>query len=123
MKPFVCGERRYAFDITNADDMRRLEGAFVQLCARSDALSGGEGAEGERASARLTALFDAYYAFFEAVFPTRGREIVGNEPSAGHAARIFDRFCVYLRDSLEEEKRMDDAVRRMYLGERTAGHT
>lgn len=121
MKPFVCGERRYAFDITNADDMRRLEGAFAQLCARADALPSVESEGAGNASARLSALFDAYCAFFEAVFPTRGREIVGNELSAGHAARIFDRFCTYLRDGLQEEKRIDDAVRRMYLGERTDG--
>ena len=116
MKPFVSGDRRYAFDITNADDMRRLEKAFALLCAQGEGLSSADGTEGESASARLLALFDAYCAFFEAVFPTRGREIVGEEPSVGRAVRIFDRFTAYLRDSIEEERRLDDAVRRLYIG-------
>ena len=103
--------------------MRRLEKAFAQLCAQGEGLSSADSEEGDAASARLLALFDAYCAFFEAVFPTRGREIVGDEPSVGRAVRIFDRFTAYLRDSIEEERRLDDAVRRLYIGGTDGGVT
>ena len=33
MKPFIIGDKRFAFDVTNADDLRRLERAFDRFAA------------------------------------------------------------------------------------------
>ncbi len=120
MKPFMIGDRRLAFDITNADDLRRLETGFASLCAQHDRYTAEMAGEGMSASEQMRALYDMYRAFFETVFPGRGEEIVGAEPSVAHAQRAFSRFAVYLRTSLEEEAQQEDTVRSLFLGDGTA---
>lgn len=121
MKPFIIGDRRLAFDVTNADDLRRLEQAFDALCGSSTA----EAAQGEdmSASAQMRALFGMYRTFFETVFPGRGEEIVGSEPSVAHAEQAFARFAVFLRTALEEEARQDSTVRALFLGGAEEAHS
>lgn len=115
MKPFIIGDRRLAFDITNADDLRRLETGFAALCAQNEQRAAEMAGEGVSASAQMRALYDMYRAFFETVFPGRGEEIVGAEPSVAHAQRAFSRFTVYLRTAMEEESRQEDTVRSLFL--------
>ena len=38
MKPFIIGDKRFAFDVTNADDLRRLERAFEMLCLQQKSI-------------------------------------------------------------------------------------
>ena len=120
MKPFVIGDKRFAFDVTNADDLRRLEKAYSILCAQNDGLTEACG-ETRSASEQMQTIFGMYHDFFETLFPGRSAEIVGEEPSVGQAGRAFDRWTAYLRGCVEEEQRNDRMMRRIYLGEATAG--
>lgn len=120
MKPFVVGDRRFAFDVTNADDLRRLEKAFSVLCTQNDGLTAACG-EAKSASEQMQTIFGMYHDFFEALFPGRSAEIIGEEPSVGQAGRVFDRWTAYLRGCVEEEQRNDRMMRRIYLGEETVG--
>lgn len=116
MKPFIIGDKRFAFDVTNADDLRRLERAFEMLCSRNDEMTAADGM-GISASEQMRAIFGMYHDFFEAVFPGRSAEIIGEEPSVSRAGRAFDRFTAYLRGCIEEEARCDRMMRQIYLGE------
>jgi hypothetical protein len=116
MKPFVIGEKRFAFDVTNADDLRRLEKAYSILCAQNDGLTEACG-ETRSASEQMQTIFGMYHDFFEAVFPGRSAEIIGEEPSVSRAGRAFDRFAAYLHGCIEEEARCDRVMRQIYLGE------
>ena len=120
MKPFIIGDKRYAFDVTNADDLRRLERAFSLLCAQNDTMDTADGAA-VSASEQMRTVFCMYRDFFEALFPGRSAEIVGEEPSVGRAGRAFDRWTSYLRGCVEEEVRCDRMMRKIYLGEETIG--
>ena len=120
MKPFVIGEKRFAFDVTNADDLRRLEKAFSILCAQNDEMTAA-GGEAVSASEQMLTIFRMYRDFFETLFPGRAVEIVGEEPSVGRAGRAFDRWTAYLRSCVEDEQRNDRMMRRIYLGEATVG--
>ena len=119
MKPFNIGDKRFAFDVTNADDLRRLERAFALLCERSEQMNAAGGAE-MTASAQMQAIFGLYYDFFETVFPARAAEIIGTEPSVAHAGRAFDRFAAYLHGCIAEEERCEQMMRRLYLSETKA---
>ena len=119
MKPFIIGDKRYAFDVTNADDLRRLERAFALLCERNEQMTAAGGEE-MTASEQMLAIFRLYHDFFDTVFPSRAAEIVGGEPSVSHAGHAFDRFAAYLRSCVEEEERCEQMMRRMYLGEADA---
>ena len=114
MKPFMIGDKRFAFDVTNADDLRRLERADAVLEKHSAAADAQD--TPPSASEQMQALYDVYYDFFEAVFPGRAAEIVGVEPSVGRARRAFDRFAAYLRGCVEEEERNERMMRMVYLG-------
>ena len=114
MKPFIIGDRRFAFDVTNAIDLRRLEGAYAVLCAKSEEQ---RGASGMTASEQMRAIFDLYHNFFDAVFPGRAAEIIGDVPSVSRAGQAFDRFCAYLHACVEEEEQSARTMRRIYLGE------
>ena len=120
MKPFVIGEKRFAFDVTNADDLRRLEKAFSILCAQNDGLTADCG-KAKSASEQMQTIYGMYHDFFEVLFPGRSAEIVGEAPSVGQAGRAFDRWTAYLRSCVEEEQRNDRMMRRIYLGEATVG--
>ena len=120
MKPFVIGDKRFAFDVTNADDLRGLEKAFSILCAQNDGLTAAYG-EAKSASEQMQTIFGMYHDFFEALFPGRSAEIIGEEPSVGQAGRAFDRWTAYLRSCVEDEQRNDRMMRRIYLGEATVG--
>ena len=123
MKPFVIGEKRLAFDLTNADDLARLEravAAFCRTCGEMDAAQDGEETGGSVAQ-ELQRIYALYRDFFGTVFPGRAEEIVGSAPSVGNAKRAFDRFAAYLQTCLEEERRQDDAMRLLYLGRSGAG--
>ena len=116
MKPFIIGDKRLAFDVTNANDLQRLERAYAALCEKHEEV--GEGGMGELpASEQMRAIFGMYHDFFAAVFPGRAAEIVGDVPSVSHAAHVFDRFTAYLRDALAEEEQNTRVMRRIYLGE------
>jgi hypothetical protein len=69
----------------------------------------------------MLTIFRMYRNFFETLFPGRSAEIVGEEPSVGRAGRAFDRWTAYLRSCVEDEQRNDRMMRRIYLGEATAG--
>lgn len=116
MKPFIIGDKRFAFDVTNADDLRRLERAFEMLCSRNSEMTAADGV-GVSASEQMRTIFCMYHDFFEAVFPGRSAEIIGEEPSVSRAGRAFDRFAAYLRGCIEEEARCDRVMRQIYLGE------
>lgn len=118
MKPFMIGDRRFAFDVTNADDLRRLERAYAILCSCGSDL---DAAGGESASEQMRMIFTMYRDFFEAVFPGRSAEIVGEEPSVGRAGRAFDRWVNYLSGCVEDEQRNDRMMRQIYLGDTTVG--
>ena len=120
MKPFIIGDKRFAFDVTNADDLRRLERAFSLLCKQNDGMNTADGAA-VSASEQMLTIFRMYRDFFEALFPGRSAEIVGEEPSVGRAGRAFDRWTAYLRGCIEDEQRNDRLMRRIYLGEETVG--
>lgn len=122
MKPFIIGDKRFAFDVTNADDLRRLERAFAVLCKQNGAMTATDGAE-VSASEQMRTIFGMYHDFFEALFPGRSAEIIGDEPSVGRAGRAFDRWAAYLRGCIEEEARSDSMMRKIYLGEETVGST
>ena len=66
MKPFIIGDRRFAFDVTNAIDLRRLEGAYAVLCAKSEEqrLLAEDAQNGMTASEQMRAIFDLYHNFF-----------------------------------------------------------
>ena len=119
MKPFIIGDKRFAFDVTNADDLRRLERAYAVLCRCNDDMhAGGEAAS---ASEQMRVIFGMYRDFFEALFPGRSAEIVGDEPSVSRAGRAFDRWAAYLRACIDEEARTDRMMRQIYLGEEMEG--
>ncbi|MBE6657127.1 MAG: hypothetical protein E7604_01655 [Ruminococcaceae bacterium] len=122
MKPFVIGDKRFAFDVTNADDLRRLERAFSLLCTQNNEMTAADGAA-MSASEQMRTIFRMYHDFFETLFPGRSAEIVGEEPSVGRAGRAFDRWAAYLRSCVEEEERCDRMMRQIYLGEMTVGET
>lgn len=119
MKPFIIGDRRFAFDVTNAIDLRRLEGAYAVLCAKSEEqrLLAEDAQNGMTASEQMRAIFDLYHNFFDAVFPGRAAEIIGDVPSVSRAGQAFDRFCAYLHACVEEEEQSARTMRRIYLGE------
>lgn len=112
MKPFLFGDKRYAFDVTNADDLARLERAFAGMMCAGQELTEGEAS----ASEKMRAVFSAYQTFFETLFPGRGGEIVGDTPSAGRAVQAFERFTVYLNSSIAEANRMEQMLEALYLG-------
>ena len=116
MKPFIIGDKRFAFDVTNADDLRRLERALGLLCERNEQMTVAGGKE-MTASEQMQAIFGLYRDFFETVFPARAAEIIGTEPSVAHAGRAFDRFAAYLHSCVEEEERCEQMMRRLYLGD------
>ena len=113
MKPFIMGDKRFAFDVTNAVDLRRLEHAFAILCEQNTAVSDTQ----MPASEQMQRIFGMYRDFFEAIFPGRSAEIVGEEPSVGRAGRAFDRWVAYLHTCIDEEARCEQMMRRLYLGE------
>ena len=114
MKPFIIGDRRFAFDVTNAIDLSRLESAYAVLCAKSEEQ---RGSSGRTASEQMRAIFSLYHDFFDAVFPGRAEEIIGDVPSVSRAGQAFDRFCAYLHACVEEEEQSARTMRRIYLGE------
>ena len=118
MKPFIIGDKRFAFDVTNADDLRRLERAYAILCSNNSDMTA---AGGESASEQMRMIFTMYRDFFEALFPGRSAEIVGEEPSAGRAGRAFDRWVNYLGGCVEDEQRNDRMMRQIYMGDTTVG--
>ena len=120
MKPFIIGDKRFAFDVTNADDLRRLEKAFSILCAQNDEMTA-DGETGLSVSEQMLTIFRMYHDFFEALFPGRSAEIVGSEPSVGRAGRAFDRWTAYLCSCVEDEQRSDRMMRQIYLGETNVG--
>ncbi|MBQ7301350.1 MAG: hypothetical protein IJW77_16110 [Clostridia bacterium] len=116
MKPFVNGEKRYAFDITNADDVLRLERAFAEQYPRVCAMrTAGETDDAVSPSEQMRMLYALYHDFFETVFPGRGDEIVGSVPSAAAAGRAYERFITYLHACIDEESRHDAMVQKLYL--------
>lgn len=116
MKPFIIGDKRLAFDVTNANDLQRLERAYAALCEKQASV--GEVGMGELpASEQMRAIFGMYHDFFAAVFPGRAEEIIGDVPSVSHAAHVFDRFTAYLHAALAEEEQNTRVMRRIYLGE------
>ena len=118
MKPFIIGDKRYAFDVTNANDLHRLERAFAKLCAKQNAQLGGDDpAANLSASAQMRAIFDLYHDFFNELFPGRADEMIGDEPSVSRAGGVFDRFTAYLHACIAEEEQNARMMRRLYLGE------
>ncbi len=118
MKPFIIGDKRLAFDVTNANDLARLERAYAALCARQAIPGSAGGVSAEMpASEQMRAIFDMYHDFFDAVFPGRANEIVGDMPSVSRAGQAFDRFTAYLHACVEEEEQNARMMRRIYLGE------
>ncbi len=118
MKPFIIGDKRFAFDVTNADDLRRLERACALLCAKNTQyVQSASDADADAASVQMRTIFGIYRDFFETVFPGHSAEIIGEEPSVSRAGRAFDRFAAFLRGCVEEEERNAVVMRRIYLGD------
>ncbi len=116
MKPFIIGDKRFAFDVTNANDLHRLERAFAHLCSKNSAPGGPVDGDG-CASEQMRAIFGIYHDFFDEIFPGRAEEIIGDMPSVSRAGHAFDRFAAYLRACVEEEEQNARMMRRIYLGE------
>lgn len=118
MKPFIIGDKRYAFDVTNANDLCRLERAFAKLCAKQNAqLDGDDPAANLSASEQMRIIFGLYRDFFDEIFPGRGTELIGDTPSVSHAGVVFDRFTAYLHACIAEEEQNARMMRRLYLGD------
>ena len=119
MKPFIIGDKRFAFDVTNAVDLRRLEGAYAALCAKSEEQSrlADDGSCEMAASEQMRVIFAMYHDFFDAVFPGHAEEIIGDVPSVSRAGHAFDRFTAYLRSCVDEEEQNASVMRRFYLGD------
>ena len=132
MKPFMCGGRRYAFDITNPYDLTRLQRASALLSEDSvdgDGVSVGdckldypaylrpEAAEGGALGAEaagILAVCRRYYAFFSVLFPGQAETILGDRPSVSAGRDAFGRWLVYLQDCIKAEKNANDGIVQMY---------
>ncbi len=124
MKPFMCGGRRYAFDITNPHDLSRLQRAAEKLSGDTDSGSGCEEAiypaylcdtEGMNDTARgVLALCRRYYAFFSALFPGQAEQILGDRASVSAGRDAFAKWICYLDECVASEREANESVIRMY---------
>lgn len=113
MPAFVYKDRALTFDLTNADDLLRLQNACAALETAEETIVKRYTQDGDLAE-QMRALHDMYGDFFAAVFPKHGRELVGNAPSAAEAIKAFKAFLQFLAECRSEEERMEEELRRCY---------
>ena len=117
MRPFMIRDRRIAaFDITNADDLKRLEAAYKAMAEHHEMLRCMD-FETMQPSEIARLVFGGFQVFFAALFPGREEEIVGKTPSVACARQAFGQWTAYLCDCMTECEQMDEAMRRLYLGD------
>ncbi len=106
MSVFVYKEKTFAFDVTNADDMLRLQEACRAMEAAEQTILQ-HPAEENACIAQLRACYTMYRSFFMTVFPERGKDIVGPAPSAMEGIKAFRAFLRFLEECRAEEAALE----------------
>ena len=126
MASFIYHGQTLSFDLTNADDMARLEAACSGLEAgeallkRSAAKDGCPPGQAET----LRGYYTLFSDFFAALFPGREKLILGKHPSAAEGMKAFCAFLGFLEDCKKEEQQLEEMLLSFYGGgERDAAGT
>ena len=114
MKPFIIHDRHFAFDITDADDLGRLQKASAWLAQRCDEMTGEGAVKDMDAAGHMKAIFSMYRTFFGILFPGMETVILGEKQSVSNAKKVFGLWLSYLGDCMEEERRSDAMMRKIY---------
>lgn len=122
IKPFMCGGRRFAFDITNPHDLSRLQRAAEKLgaeCTEDDAAVTFpdylcDSADMNDAARGVLLLCRRYYAFFSALFPGQAEQILGERASVSAGRDAFAKWMCYLEECVSAEREANENVVRMY---------
>ena len=114
MKPFIIHDRHLAFDITDVDDLSRLQKASAWLIQRCDEMTGEGAVKDLDTAGHSREIFSMYLTFFGILFPGMEKVILGEKQSVSNAKRAFGLWISYLGECMEEERRSDAMMQKIY---------
>ena len=114
MRPFIIHERRFAFDITDAEDLGRLQKASAWLVQRCDEMTDEGAVMDLDAAEHMKEIFTMYRTFFGILFPGMETTILGEKQSVSNAKKAFGLWLSYLEECMEEERKSDAMMQKIY---------